>query len=78
MSTLYSPGMSGAALRLLFLRQQRADLQHWIDNPLPSTDGRSKAARANRLTRVNLTRVDDILRGVAGTVIAGTYTDGQQ
>lgn len=63
--------VSQSAERLGFLRQQLADLQYFVDNPRPSTDGRSKAARLNRKTRENRDLIESILRGLAVHVIAG-------
>lgn len=58
--------MSEKAERLYFLKRQAADLQHWLDNwPAPRAHARK------RKTRENLERVNDILRELAGWLIAG-------
>jgi uncharacterized protein YaeQ len=66
-------GVSQQAERVQWLRRQRAELQHWVANPLPANDGRSKAARQNRKVLENLGRVDEILRQLASLIIAGRY-----
>lgn len=58
--------MSHHAARIAFLRQQAADLRYWVQNP-PNP----RAHRTNKKTRINLARVEAILRDLAGLLIAG-------
>ncbi len=58
--------MSSATERIQFLRQQQADLQHWLNNwPLPARYHARK-----KKTRQNLERVTMILRDLAVILIS--------